>query len=85
MMRLWPRGRDELILLSANRTHVRTAIGEGMPELGIDFKRYFTIPTDEVYFRIRAEAQRRSRLRSPYLEHLSNRFYSFQSLSLIHI
>ena len=52
-------------------------LGEGLPELGIDFKRYFTIPTDEIYFRIKADAKRRCRLVSPYLEHLS--------LSLIHI
>lgn len=54
-------------------------LGEGLPELGIDFKRYFTIPTDEVYFRLKTDAKRRCRLVSPYLEHLSSRFYYFQN------
>jgi hypothetical protein len=53
-------------------------LGQGLPELGIDFKRYFTIPTDEVYDRLaHGEFQRRCRLRSPYLEHLSTRFAYF--------
>jgi hypothetical protein len=54
------------------------ALGEGLPELGIDFKRYFTIPTDEVYKRIEKDTRRRCRLRSPYLEHLSTRFCYYQ-------
>jgi hypothetical protein len=55
------------------------ALGQGLPELGIDFKRYFTIPTEEVYHRLRmAETKRRCRLISPYLEHLSTRFCYFQ-------
>jgi hypothetical protein len=54
------------------------AQGEGLPELGLDFKRYFTIPTDEVYYRIETgEAKRRCRLISPYMEHLSARFSYF--------
>jgi hypothetical protein len=56
------------------------ALGEGLPELGIDFKRFFTIPTDEVYRRIELkEAKRRCVLCSPYLEHLSTRFAYFLS------
>ncbi|HUY35278.1 MAG TPA: hypothetical protein VMV69_21215 [Pirellulales bacterium] len=51
----------------------------GLPELGIDFKRYFTIPTDEAYARVNTEAKRRCRLVSPYLEHFSGRFFYFQS------
>lgn len=51
------------------------ALQQGLPELGIDFKRYFTLPADEVYTRIVAqETQRRCRLVSPYLEHFSTRF-----------
>jgi hypothetical protein len=53
-------------------------LGQGLPELCIDFKRFFTIPTDEVYKRIEiGEAKRRCVLVSPYLEHLSNRFAYF--------
>jgi hypothetical protein len=52
----------------------------GLPELGIDFKRYFTLPTEEVYRRIEiSEARRRCVLVSPYKEHLCNRFASFLS------
>jgi hypothetical protein len=55
------------------------ALGQGLPELGIDFKRYFTIPTEEVYQRLQmGEAQRRCRLVHPYLENLTTRFYYFQ-------
>lgn len=55
-------------------------LGEGLPELAFDFKRYFTIPTDEVYYRLEIEeAKRRCRLISPYLEHLISRFNYFQS------
>lgn len=56
------------------------ACGEGLPELGIDFKRYFTIPTDEVYLGLRfGTTRRRSVLCNPYSEHLSSRFAYFLS------
>jgi hypothetical protein len=52
----------------------------GVPELSIDFKQYFTIPTDEIYARIAiGEVQRRCRLTDPYLQHLSTRFFYFQN------
>lgn len=55
------------------------ALLQGIPELGIDFKRYFTLRTDEVYAALTSNtAQRRSRLISPYLEHLSTRFAYYQ-------
>jgi hypothetical protein len=54
--------------------------GEGLPELGIDFKRYFTIPTEEIYWRVQqGKVKRRCVLQSPYLEHLSSRFAYFLS------
>lgn len=53
---------------------------EGIPELGIDFKRYFAIPTAEIYRRVElGEVERRCVLNSPYLEHLSSRFGYFMS------
>ena len=53
---------------------------EDIAELGIDFKRYFTVPTAELYKRMeRGETLRRCRLLSPYMEHLSTRFAYFQS------
>jgi hypothetical protein len=52
----------------------------GLPELAIDFKRYFTLPTDEVYHRIEIHhASRRCVLVSPYLEHLTSRFAFYLS------
>jgi hypothetical protein len=54
--------------------------GEGLPELGVDFKRLFAIPTDEVYWRISTgEVKRRCLLKSPYLEHFCRRFANFLS------
>lgn len=54
------------------------AEGEGLPELTIDFRRFFSIPTDEFYHRLTiGEAKRRCRLTSPYLEHLAGRFGYF--------
>lgn len=53
---------------------------EGLPELTIDFKRYFTIPTPEVYQMLKDKLTfRRIYLASPYLEHFSSRFAYFQS------
>ncbi len=53
---------------------------DGLPELGIEFKRYFTLPTDEVYRRIDLkQAQRHCRLLSPYREHFINRFYNYNN------
>ena len=54
------------------------ALQQGLPELGIDFKRFFTVPTDEVYKRLTLNAKRRCLMNSPYLEHLSDRFSYFQ-------
>ena len=53
--------------------------GTGLPALAIDFRLYFTIPTDEVYLRLNLEVRRRTRLNSPYIEHLTQRFFKFQA------
>jgi hypothetical protein len=60
------------------------ALGHGLPELTLDFKRYFTVPTAELYARIalpdsEQQCQRRAVLQSPYLEHLGSRFTYFLS------
>ena len=56
------------------------AQGAGLSSVGCDFKRFLTIPADEVYKRIQADpAIRRSRLLTPYAEHLLHRFYNFQA------
>ena len=54
------------------------SLGKGIDELCVEFKRYFTIPTDEVYHRIKVgNTIRRCRLASPYLEHLSVRYHYY--------
>jgi hypothetical protein len=53
------------------------ADGQGVDEMGIDFKRYFTIPTAEVYVQLKKTTRRRCKLCSPYLEHLSQRFAQY--------
>jgi hypothetical protein len=55
------------------------AQSNGLPALGVDFKRVFTIPTDELYVQLTSNAKRRTCLSSPYLEHLAKRFADFQS------
>lgn len=54
-------------------TH-RDHIGEGLPELIADFKRVFSIPTDEFYLRLGLGMRRRALLEPPFLQHLSSRF-----------
>lgn len=55
-------------------------LGVGVPELIVDFKRYFSLPADEVYERLKiGELERRCRLNGPYLQHFTNRFCFFQN------
>lgn len=55
------------------------ANGTGVSVLVIDFKRYFSIPTTDIYHQLRHGADRRCELVSPYVEHLSQRFSFFQA------
>lgn len=51
---------------------------QGTPDLALDFKRYFSIPTDEVARRLEVgELKRRACLVSPYREHLATRFFYY--------
>lgn len=50
------------------------ALGQGFPPLAIDFKRLFTIPTEEMYKRVSFETRRRTILQGPFMQDLSNRF-----------
>lgn len=52
---------------------------EGLTALALDFKNYFTLPTDELYARLSRGIRRRCRLSTPYAEHLAHRFFKFQS------
>jgi len=77
----WKRvkqNKDERYQFLQSVTPEQDAEAEGLPELVLDFKRYFTIPTAVVYQQINKSAKRRSRLVSPYLEHLCLRFSYFQ-------
>lgn len=50
----------------------------GFDALIVDFRRYFTVPPNDLYSQIEANtAQRRACLRSPYREHLQNRATAF--------
>jgi hypothetical protein len=72
--------KDERYHFLQRTEPVWDTLNQGLPELGIDFKRYFTIPTNEVYFQLeKSIAKRRCRLVSPYLEHFSTRFVYFLS------
>lgn len=62
------------------------ATGLGLPELAIDFKRYFAIPVDDLYMQLQHSldpksglVQRRLRLKSPYCEHFCTRFSFYLS------
>ena len=84
-----PRGKDirkRVLQNKDERYHVFQKVeavddaqGEGLPALGVDFKRYFTVPTDELYAQLDSNAKRRAHFRSPYLEHFVKRFADFQS------
>lgn len=51
--------------------------GHGVPSLGIDFSRYFSIPTRVLYSQLRCQARRRVVMKSPYFEHISTRFAAY--------
>ena len=51
----------------------------GLPEMALDFKRCFSIPTPELYLQVKNQAKRRCRLLSPYVEHLSHRLFYFHA------
>lgn len=79
--RIWERikkNKDERYQFIEAVPAEHDALAQGLPELGIDFKRYFTLATAEVYERLKYQARRRTIMNSPYLEHLSTRFCYFQ-------
>jgi len=53
---------------------------EGIPELVIDFKRYFSLPVAELYRRIEIQGTiRRTLMVSPYMEQVCRRFANYLS------
>ncbi|MBX3072877.1 hypothetical protein KF728_12820 [Candidatus Obscuribacterales bacterium] len=74
------QNKDERYQLLSPAPKEQDLQAEGFPALGLDFKKYFAIPVDEVYLRVQnGEARRRSALQVPYSDHLSDRFFAFQS------
>ena len=71
--------KDERYQLLQRIPAEKDAAAEGLQELGIDFKRYFTVPTDELYSRFGQDTKRRCFLNPPYSQHLISRFFYFQS------
>ena len=55
------------------------SLGQGLPELGADFKKCFSVETDLVYSHLDPKLQRRCYLLAPYLQHLSTRFHNYHS------
>ena len=80
---IWKRviqNKDERYQCFESIPSGQDSLAQGLPCLGCDFKRYFTVPAEEVYRRIDLkQITRRCRLITPYAEHLLNRFCSFQS------
>ena len=84
-----PKGRDILKRVIGNRDDryqlfepvvaANDALGQGLPALGVDFKRYFTVPMDELYLQLGSDARRRTQLNSNYLEHFNQRFSGYLS------
>ena len=50
------------------------AASTGIAPLCFDFRQYVTVPTEELYERLNHGIKRRSRLTTPYMEHLTYRF-----------
>jgi hypothetical protein len=50
------------------------AENSGIEAMGIDFKRYFSVPTEELYVQLSGGCKRRCSLAPHYLEHFSRRF-----------
>jgi hypothetical protein len=55
------------------------ALGVGLEAMGIDFKRYFAVPTAELYAQLEGQCRRRCMLAPQYLEHFSARFSNYLS------
>lgn len=74
------QNKDERFHYLTGFTESEDKLSKGSPHLAIEFKRYFTVPTEEIYYQISTKkAARRCRLKSPYLEHFSSRFNYYHS------
>ena len=74
---IWRRVRgnqDERYHVLAQISREADSQAEGFPELVIDFKRVFTVPTDELYYRLTTETRRRLLVNGLFMQDLSTRF-----------
>ena len=79
---LWRRvknNKDERFQYLEECPNDRDSARDGVPPLVLDFKGYFTVSTSELYEQLVTNARQRCRLTTPYAEHLSLRFASFQA------
>jgi hypothetical protein len=53
--------------------------GAGFPELCLDFRRCFTLPTPETELKVRTLAKRRTRIETPHREQVIQRFFHYQA------
>ena len=72
------QNRDERYHFLQAVPQAQDSSGVGLGELGLDFKRYLAVPTDEFYSTVRTGlGTRRCVLNSPYMEHLCRRFGNY--------
>jgi hypothetical protein len=77
---IWKRiiqNKDERYQFLRAVPALQDAANEGLDDLGIDLRRYFSVPTDELYEQFNLGARRRCRLLSPFKEHLMDRLGYF--------
>ena len=83
---LWKRiqqHRDERYHSFPSLQNDEDQAGEGLPPLVADFKRIFTIPSEELYLRLTLGCRRRAVLKTPFLQHFAVRFgYYLQRIAL---
>lgn len=79
---IWKRirnNKDERYQFLRSVGSNQDSTGRGIPELGIDFKSFFTLPTEEIYRQLGLNAKRRAFLVPPYAQHLASRFFFYHS------
>jgi hypothetical protein len=78
---LWARvvrNKDERFHVIESIPNSIDALGEGLPDLALDFRRCFSIRMDELLYRIaKGPTRRRAWLRTPWAEQLSSRLAYF--------
>lgn len=79
---IWKRiiqNKDERYHVLENIPQSQDLLGKGIPSLGVDFRRHFSVATDELYVQLKMGTSRRCRIVSPYLEHFTSRFAAYLS------